>query len=85
MSPFEIIMLACFGASWPFSIYKVWRTKTSAGKSFIFMILVIIGYVCGCLHKIYYHFDWVILLYAFNGLLVSVDLTLCYRYRPKGA
>lgn len=82
-SPFEIIMLLCFGASWPFSVYKTWKSKTSAGRSFVFLWLVFIGYISGCLHKIVYHFDPVIALYAFNALLVLTDLVLCYRFRAK--
>ena len=81
MSPFEIGMLLCFGASWPFAVHKTWKTKTCKGKSFVFLWLVVIGYISGMLHKIYFHYDWVIALYALNGLLVSVDLVLCYRYR----
>ena len=32
MSPFEALMLICFGLSWPVSILKALRTKVS-GKS----------------------------------------------------
>ena len=80
-SPFEITMLLCFGASWPFSVYKTWKNKTSAGKSLIFLWLVLIGYISGCVHKLVYQLDFVIALYAFNGLLVLIDLILSYRYR----
>jgi len=83
VSPFEIGMLLCFGASWPFAVYKTWQTKTCKGKSFVFLWLVVIGYISGMLHKIYFHYDWVIVLYALNGLLVSIDLALCYRYRAN--
>ena len=82
-SPFEIIMLLCFGASWPFSVYKTWKTKTSKGKSLVFLYLVLIGYISGCIHKIFYHPDAVLYLYVFNGLIVLTDLILCYRYRKK--
>ncbi|MCE5315542.1 MAG: hypothetical protein ABFD49_09605 [Armatimonadota bacterium] len=81
MSIFEIGMLICFGASWPFSLYKTWKTKCSQSKSFIFLWLIIIGYFCGVMHKILYHYDPVIWLYVLNMLLVSSDLALSYRYR----
>ena len=42
MSPFEIAMLLLFGASWPVSIAKALRTKVVAGKSPVFMVIVII-------------------------------------------
>jgi hypothetical protein len=85
MSIFEIGMLVCFGASWPFAVYKTWKTKTCEGKSMVFLWLVFIGYLSGVMHKIVYCLDLVILLYALNGLLVFTDLCLCYRYRkPAG-
>ena len=81
MSCFEIAMLVCFGASWPFSIRKMLIAKTSEGKSFVFLILLLIGYLCGILHKIMYHCDGVVFLYALNFLMVLVDTVLCYYYR----
>ena len=81
MSFFEIGMLVCFGASWPLSICKLVRSKTSAGKSFWFLWLVFLGYVLGTCHKIFYHLDPVIALYVFNGLCVFIDILLSYRYR----
>ncbi len=83
MSLWEVIMLCCFGASWPISIIKALRTKVVVGKSPVFMIIIITGYMCGIIHKLTFHPDWVTGLYAFNALLVSFDLFLYYRYLPK--
>lgn len=83
MSPFEIGMLVCFGASWPFSVYKTWTTKNYTGKSFVFLWLVIIGYLSGIVHKIMFSRDWVIALYALNCLMVVADLLLCYTYKAR--
>lgn len=83
MSIFEIGMLICFGASWPFSLAKTWTTKSCKGKSFVFLWLIIIGYVCGILHKILFHYDLVIWLYVLNLVLVGGDLFLCYIYRKN--
>ena len=33
MSPFEIIMLACFGAAWPASIYKSYKSRRIPEKA----------------------------------------------------
>ena len=52
MSIFEIIMLVCFGLSWPVSIYKSLKTRVVAGKSPLFMAIVITGYASGVAHKI---------------------------------
>ncbi len=81
MSPFEIGMLICFGISWPISIYSLWRTKRTEGKSLVFGVIVLVGYVCGILHKQFYHYDSVIYLYILNLLFVSIDITLTVYYR----
>jgi len=79
MSIFEITMLICFGAAWPFSIYKSYRSKSSQGKSASFLVIVLIGYAAGILNKIYYNFDNVIYLYALNMIMVMLDLILYMR------
>ena len=83
MSVFEAIMLICFGVSWPFSIAKSIRTKRVEGKSRAFMAIVCIGYLSGILHKALYSFDWIILLYITNMILVATDLALYYRYATQ--
>ena len=77
---FEILMLICFAVSWPVSIYKALKTKQVKGKSPYFMIIIIIGYAFGIINKVLYDFDIVTFLWAFNMLLVSVDLFLYYKY-----
>jgi hypothetical protein len=84
MSVFEILMLLCFGASWPISIAKSLCTRVVAGKSPLFMAVVIAGYLSGILHKILYSFDWVIALYALNLILVAIDMGLYFRFAKKG-
>ena len=81
MSPFEMLMLICFGASWPFSIAKTYRMKTSAGKSLGFLALVLVGYLSGILHKLIYNPDWVIIFYLANAVMVATDLMLSCKYR----
>lgn len=83
VSIFEIIMLLCFACSWPFSIVRALRTKVVLGKSPVFMSIIILGYVFGILHKIFFNFDWVVYLYLFNLLIVSFDLFLYFRYIGK--
>ena len=81
MSIYEIIMLVCFGAAWPFSIYKSLKSKSTKGKSAMFMIVLIIGYISGILNKLLVHYDNVIYLYIVNTLMVLADLILFYRNR----
>lgn len=80
MSLFEIIMLLCFGLSWPLSIAKAVRTRTVAGKSPLFMGIVMLGYASGITHKILYNLDWVIALYALNLIMVAIDMGLYFRF-----
>lgn len=79
MSVFEIAMLFCFGFAWPFSIYKSYKAKTNSGKSVVFLYIVFAGYAAGIMHKIFYNFDLVIILYGINGLMVLTDILLYYR------
>jgi hypothetical protein len=79
MSIFEIVMLVCFGAAWPFSIYKSYRSRQTAGKSGLFLVVVLVGYGAGVLHKLFYSYDPVIYLYLLNALMVSTDLALFLR------
>lgn len=79
MSVFEIIMLACFGAAWPASIYKSYVSRSNSGKSIIFLIVILVGYIAGIIHKITRSFDMVICLYFMNALMVSTDIALYIR------
>ena len=82
-SIWEILMLLSFACSWPISIIKALRTKVVVGKSPVFMIIIIFGYVMGVVHKILYNPDWVTFLYVFNMLLVAFDLFLYFLYIKK--
>lgn len=79
MSIYEIIMLICFGAAWPFAIYKSYKSKSIQGKSALFLVIVLIGYVAGILNKVFYNFDNVVYLYGLNMIMVSIDLVLYIR------
>lgn len=79
MSIFEIIMLLCFGAAWPISIYKSLKSRSVSGKSVIFLYVIMIGYVAGIVNKLVYNMDWVILLYGINLIMVFTDTLLYYK------
>lgn len=81
MSVFEIIMLLCFGAAWPVSIYKSYRSKSTKGKSVFFLFIIVIGYISGVIHKLLYSFDLVIILYSVNCIMVSIDIIFYFRNR----
>jgi hypothetical protein len=79
MSIFETIMLICFGAAWPFSIWRSIKSRSVGGKSLAFLVIVLIGYCAGIIHKLYYSFDRVIILYVVNFIMVSIDTLLYIR------
>ncbi|MDD4376900.1 MAG: hypothetical protein PHH48_01935 [Eubacteriales bacterium] len=79
---FETMMLICFGLSWPISVLKSYRARTAAGKSIFFVIVIMVGYVCGIMSKIVGDsINYVLILYIVNLLMVSIDFLLYFRNR----
>jgi len=83
----EVIMYVLFGCSWPFNIAKSVKTKSTKGKSLIFLILIDVGYVASMLSKIisscYGGFSWnndwwIFMFVVLNFVLVSIDLVLFF-------
>ncbi|MCA1753474.1 MAG: hypothetical protein LC641_01995 [Spirochaeta sp.] len=81
MSIFEIIMLVCFGMAWPFSIHKSYTSRQVGSKSLLFLVALLVGYISGVLHKVFFLYDAVIFLYILNGTMVSIDIALYIRNR----
>ncbi len=86
MSYFEIVMIICFGAAWPFSIYTSVKSRSTAGKSVIFLFVVFAGYVAGVFHKYFHNNDPVIYLYIINLVMVLIDIVVYFvnMKREKG-
>ncbi|MDD3347367.1 hypothetical protein [Oscillibacter sp.] len=79
---FEMLMLICFGLSWPFNIAKSLRSRTAKGKSVPFELCIIVGYFCGLAGKfISGNVTYVVAFYVVDVLMVSVDLLLTLRNR----
>lgn len=79
MGIFEFVMLICFGLSWPISVYKSIKTKSTKGKSVFFIFAVIVGYVSGIIGKIVNNsINYVLILYCFNLLVVTLDLSIYF-------
>jgi uncharacterized membrane protein YhaH (DUF805 family) len=83
ISVFEAIMLACFGAAWPINIMKTVRNHSAKGKSGLFLLVLMIGYVAGITHKLLYSRDIVMLLYCINLMMVSTDFILFLHFKRK--
>lgn len=80
---FEAMMLLAFGASWPAQILKTIRVKDPSGKSFIFLYLVIFGYLCGVAGKFTsteWHRSWVLWIYLLDITMVAADTALSHYY-----
>ncbi len=78
----EIIMLICFGFSWPFNVVKSYKARTTKGKSLAFLILVIVGYAAGIIAKLTSPagYRWyVMFFYVLNTCMVVVDLLMYFR------
>ena len=77
---FETCMLICFGLSWPFNIAKSLRSKTAKGKSMLFQIIVIAGYLMGLTGKfISGNVTYVAAVYVLDILMVTCDLIITMR------
>ena len=78
----EAGMLICFGLSWPFNISKSLRSRTAKGKSVVFEILVIVGYLCGLTGKLLTgDVSYVVFFYIADILMVATDFVLTLRNR----
>ena len=73
----EVGMLVCFGISWPISVVKNLRSRSSSGKSLLFTVVIIIGYLFGIANKLYSGaITYVFWLYVFNIVVVTMDLVI---------
>jgi len=79
-SVFEIVMLVCFGLSWPINVIKAYRAGTTRGTSLAFILLIIFGYVCGITAKIINgQTNFVLAVYFINLVIVSANLLVYFR------
>ena len=85
----EIIMIACFGASWPFNVRKAYKARTAKGKSLLFLLFIIVGYIAGIASKFCnatymasFSSKWYVLVFYFiNITMVGTDIVLYIRNR----
>ncbi|MBQ3135762.1 MAG: hypothetical protein IJB75_08175 [Oscillospiraceae bacterium] len=83
----EIVMLLCFGASWPINAVKSYKARTAKGKSIFFLLLIELGYIAGISAKLLNPaFDfagkwYVLFFYVLNFLMVGVDVAIYFRNR----
>jgi len=77
----EILMVVCFGFSWPMNVIKSYHARTTKGKSLGFLLMICIGYVFGIASKIIGgSFKWyVMFFYVLNLCMVSLDVAMYAR------
>lgn len=90
----EIIMVICFGASWPFNIIRAYKARTAKGTSLLFMSLIGIGYIGAILCKI---FTWIdkgslsalayvaFAFYIINIAMVTAGIIIYFRNKHLDA
>ena len=83
----EIIMILCFGVSWPFNVVRSYRARTTKGKSLAFLLLIFFGYIAGIASKLVNDAymsqigeKWYVLFfYILNFIMVGADLLMYAR------
>ena len=74
-------MLICFAVSWPAAIYKSWTSRTAKGKSLVFLVFIMLGYVAG-ISKVLYSdglTGFLLIPYTLNFILIFMDFLLYFR------
>lgn len=83
----EIVMIVSFGASWPINLMKSYKSRTTKGKSLLFLCLIFFGYIAGIISKFLneaymasFASKWYVLFFYFlNLIMVGSDLVLYFR------
>ena len=77
---FEVGMMLCFAAAWPFNIARAWRARTAIGSSPWFMVVIEVGYILGMNNNVVN--DDVNYVFAFcvlDFILVLIGLAIFVR------
>ena len=85
----EIVMLICFGVSWPINAIKAYKARSTKGTSLLFLMLIFTGYVAGIGSKLLnpaYMASistklYVLAVYVINLLSLIVNLLIYFRNR----
>ncbi|MCL1818136.1 MAG: hypothetical protein FWG35_04340 [Spirochaetaceae bacterium] len=78
----EALMVICFGISWPASLAKSWKMRSTKGKSIIFLSFVEVGYLFGISAKLISgNITYVFAFYVANSVMIAADIALYFRNR----
>ena len=89
----EIVMLVCFGISWPINAFKSFKAHSTKGTSLLFLYLIFVGYIAGILSKFTnsdYMADftkkwYVLFVYFVNLFSLMINLLIYYRNKAYEA
>ncbi len=77
---FETVMIVSFGVSWPLSIVRSVRSRSTQGKSLLFMCFIVFGYICGLISKFMTStYNLAFWFYFPNIIMVCTDIGLYFR------
>ena len=82
---FEMLMVVCFGISWPLNIRKLFLSRTAKGTSVLFYFFIWIGYVFGLASKGIKAAHggatpgYVWFFYILNTVMISCGILLYFR------
>lgn len=78
----EAAMIVSFGISWPLSIIRSYRSRSTKGKSIFFSCFIQFGYICGIASKLMLHkYNLAFYFYILNIMMVTIDICLYFRNR----
>ena len=78
----ETLMIISFGVSWPLSIVRSVRSRSTQGKSLLFMCFILFGYFCGLAAKFMTQtYNLAFWFYFPNLFFVCTDICLYFRNR----
>lgn len=83
----EVLMIACFGMSWPVNIAKAWKARTAKGTSVLFYFLIFIGYLFGLGSKYAKLCEgiatpgYVWFVYSLNTIMTCIGIGIYFRNR----
>ena len=87
----EMLMVLCFGVSWPMNIIKAWKARTTKGISLFFYTFILAGYLFALVGKFaliiahapapwYETVHWyVMVFYVLNTLMVATGVGIYFR------
>ena len=82
----EAVMMICFGLSWPMNAYKAFKSRTAAGSSWQFIVLITFGYIAGIAAKFASgSLNWVLAVYVINLVAVLICFAVYVRNRKLDA